>query len=660
MEELKITDPQVLQDSIYNEATRYIDNGWSIIPLARDTRKPLVSWEVYQSRQPTAEELERWFSLWPNMNIGLVCGAVSGVVVLDCDNAEAMAFAAERGLTSPFAVRTKRGVHYYFRHPMDGNRYGNHAGANPGSDWPKVPGLDFRGDGGFVVLPPSVRMDPNTGEPCFQYAWEPRYLDWDDCAVWKGAPQRVNNIVNLDGSEFCFDDLDLGMWRAKHPAEYLSVWDKTRMLTEERGLIDEGEGRNALLCDFASEEIMRGLSGFELRARCLVFQNTFFRVPLGDREFERTIQSMEAAERRNHPERFDALGHYIYHREPLTAPQLEPEVQLATEQKAKLTPFFPRDAAVVRSAIPDKFLIEPILAPASITAIFGYTGHGKSLVVQGLMWALANGAREFGPYRIDAAARVLYFDWENGARTICDRAEMFNRMIGDPGENLGIWSPALLTDESINMHTNEGIIRFSEWTIDFKPDVVVLDTVRAAWPGLEENKAEAWTAVNQLALRLRNAGIAVVILHHANKPNAEGLGREAGSANQLSNVELQLRVTQLFKDEEVAKAKAGKYDAGVWDRLSRKAVALDPDSHLVAAFEISTGKVRSRNDNLSDRTNIGYAERTTDGTMFVVSDMSKRQWALTALIEEGRSIETIASTLGVSTRVVKDWCFGGK
>ena len=45
----------------------------------------MVSWIEYQSRRPTEEEIYRWWQQYPNANIGIVTGEVSGIVVIDLD-----------------------------------------------------------------------------------------------------------------------------------------------------------------------------------------------------------------------------------------------------------------------------------------------------------------------------------------------------------------------------------------------------------------------------------------------------------------------------------------------------------------------------------------------------------------------------------------------
>ena len=66
----------------------------SVIPVARDKR-PLVKWEEFQKRRPTEEEVESWWTRWPDANIAIVTGRISGLVVVDADGAAGLEWMKE-------------------------------------------------------------------------------------------------------------------------------------------------------------------------------------------------------------------------------------------------------------------------------------------------------------------------------------------------------------------------------------------------------------------------------------------------------------------------------------------------------------------------------------------------------------------------------------
>jgi hypothetical protein len=186
--------------------------------------------------------------------------------------------------------------------------------------------------------------------------------------------------------------------------------------------------------------------------------------------------------------------------------------------------------------------------------------------------------------------------------------------------------------------------------------VVVIDTIRSAYPGLQENNAEDWARINQLALKLRNAGFGVVMVHHSNKPQDGGsLGREAGSTNQLTVLETQIRVTQVFEDKDTAEQNAALYDASyaqpVFPMLRRKL----PDGwDVYMVMEIRYGKVREWTE-AHDRVQwIGLAHSLTSDERAIVSSRSTKQRAKDMALD-GMPPEEIASLLNRPIRNVRSW-----
>lgn len=124
--------------------------GYSVIPVGKD-KKPLVkSWLEYQKRRATDEELASWWSE-EGAQIGIVTGRISNLSVVDIDqpDGEKLLLGISPDIASGIVVLTPRGgKHLYFAY-AEGIR--NRAGA--------IPGTDLRGEGGYVVAPPSVGMN---------------------------------------------------------------------------------------------------------------------------------------------------------------------------------------------------------------------------------------------------------------------------------------------------------------------------------------------------------------------------------------------------------------------------------------------------------------------------------------------------------------------
>ena len=140
-------------------ALEYKERGFSIIPIIEGTKKPLVKWEMYQKQRATKEQIIEWWTKTPNANIGIVTGEISDLFVIDIDTEEGfknLEGIIPDALVLPTVQTPRGGQHLYFSYPVGS---GVTIGVN------KIPGTDFRGNGGFVVAPPSVN---GTGKP---YSW---------------------------------------------------------------------------------------------------------------------------------------------------------------------------------------------------------------------------------------------------------------------------------------------------------------------------------------------------------------------------------------------------------------------------------------------------------------------------------------------------------
>ena len=128
--------------------------GFSIFPVRPRDKKPAIAWKRYQTEPATSEDLQAWFGNGQNYNIGIVAGAISGIVVVDTDTDDAEQWAQEQLPSTPLMVRTAKGVHRYYRHP--GGSVRNKARIRDG--------IDIRADGGYVLAPGSVHPSGITYE----------------------------------------------------------------------------------------------------------------------------------------------------------------------------------------------------------------------------------------------------------------------------------------------------------------------------------------------------------------------------------------------------------------------------------------------------------------------------------------------------------------
>src|SRR5438105_14952300 len=99
-------------------ALEYHHHGWSIIPIKPGEKTPLIpSWLEFQKRQPSIEEITEWFEKWPDANVAIIVGKISGLVVIDIDDLVEgeKSFRQYFGNITTLTVKTPHGIHYYFK-----------------------------------------------------------------------------------------------------------------------------------------------------------------------------------------------------------------------------------------------------------------------------------------------------------------------------------------------------------------------------------------------------------------------------------------------------------------------------------------------------------------------------------------------------------------
>jgi hypothetical protein len=246
--------------SLHEVVRDHLARGWSIVPVRPADKRPLVRWEEFQHRRASADEALGWLRAWPDAGIGVVTGAISGLVVLDVDPAhggDASLARLERehgGLPATVEARTGGGGrHLYFAHP--GGLVRNKAGL--------APGIDLRGDGGYVVAPPSLHASGR------RYAWvdgrAPAQTGLAPLPAWvlARAPEAQGGVG--------------------HPLAY---W---RRLV--RAGVHEGE-RNSTIASLAGHLLWHGVDPAVVTEMLLCWNRVRCRPPLADGEVVGVVESI--------------------------------------------------------------------------------------------------------------------------------------------------------------------------------------------------------------------------------------------------------------------------------------------------------------------------------------------------------------------------------
>lgn len=131
-------------------ALKYLKYGYSPIPMG--DKQPMVKWKHYQENRPSKEQVVRWWSQWPNANIAVITGKRYGITVVDIDKKSGgLETMKEKNFPPTTTVRTGGGGwHLYYKY-TDKIRTGSN----------RLPGIDIRNDGAYVIAPPSVHRSGN-------------------------------------------------------------------------------------------------------------------------------------------------------------------------------------------------------------------------------------------------------------------------------------------------------------------------------------------------------------------------------------------------------------------------------------------------------------------------------------------------------------------
>lgn len=156
--------------------------GWNVIPAPVRAKAPVISWKPYQEESFPERELRRAAGSGP-FNLFIVTGAVSRLLVIDCDDRVAPRWwrrSIGQSMEKTTRVRTGSGNYqFYFRLPPGLRVRGRSSDGGESGKW------DIRADGGGVIAPPSVHPNGNVYE----------FVDGHGPEVLQDAPEALIAIL---------------------------------------------------------------------------------------------------------------------------------------------------------------------------------------------------------------------------------------------------------------------------------------------------------------------------------------------------------------------------------------------------------------------------------------------------------------------------------
>lgn len=433
-----------------------------------------------------------WGERWPDSNLAIVTGSASGVWALDVDarhgGLDTLADLIDRHgplPDTPMAITGGGGQHWLFRH-AEGVR--NRAGI--------APGIDVRGEGGYIAVEPSVHASGNA------YAWEASSDPTDGLAP-VSAPEWLMAMVVADA-----------------PRQAAPV---------AAGAIAEG-GRNNALASLAGTMRRAGM-GREAIEAALVAENDQRCVPpLPRQEVERIAWSIA----RKEPEQdYGELAQ-------VDTSALIEGLKARKEQSPQEPLASIRGTDWAGEAAPQReWLVQDWMPMRQTTALYAKGGTGKTLAVQQLLTAVSSGTQWFGlDVRQGPAVGVFC---EDDADELHRRQESINDAMGIPCGDLADLHiiPRVGHDNllmTFDSHGRASLTAFWRELYLFvekvQPALLVIDTAADTFGGNENIRPQVRQYVQQALTQLATRhNCAVVLCAH---PSASGISSGEGTGGSTA------------------------------------------------------------------------------------------------------------------------------
>jgi hypothetical protein len=474
-------------------ALAYAALGWSVVPVRRGEKMPAVAWSKFQTLPAQPTDIRGWFDTAPEMGVGLVQGRNASSIVLDFDGELGMQTLRQleaRGLPdSVRALTPGGGVHVYLRHP----------GVPVATRKGVLPGMDVRGDGGFVVAPPSRHA--NGG----QYHWDvdchPEDAPLADLPPWllpaleapvEGAPHlaEITRGEGYDGAPGRVQDGREAYMRDTVLAVVRDLRTRLRRLPTEAEVVEQGWPQYARNVDFSRPG--RGLEEFKAKVRY-----TLARAQAG------AIRGFELPQAVHSPAEPAAEG------------------QGASVPDGLLPLVYFKDA---KPSLDAADFVEGLLTERAMSVVYGPSNCGKTFFMTDLSLHVATGrpwrGREIEP------GGVIYCALEGG-HGITNRVAAFAKAHGLEGYEV----PFATVPAALNLREPEAgdqaklaaTIKVAAEEMGGPVKLVVIDTLSRALAGGDENGSEDMGAVVAAADKIREVVAAhVCFIHHSGKDESRG------------------------------------------------------------------------------------------------------------------------------------------
>lgn len=198
---------------------------------------------------------------------------------------------------------------------------------------------------------------------------------------------------------------------------------------------------------------------------------------------------------------------------------------------------------------PLKPILSPILNEGEAMIIYAKTGVGKSWFAMEMGKVIAEGGSFLGRYSVETPRRVFYVDGEMGVRPFQDRLDKMKVHTGNLKYKTCDFPNDCKPWDFAKEEFQNALIRCVK---EFQSDVAFLDNLTTLYFADKTNQQESWIIMQSFILRLRNSGLAVVIVDHSGK--GVGLGPRGTSAKtDIMQTVIELETPVDYKDEDGAR-----------------------------------------------------------------------------------------------------------
>lgn len=488
------------QRSNLEVALTYASWGWKVLPLLKDGKEPACAHGVHDATDDP-EQIRRWFTSKPELNLGVAAGQASGLVVYDIDPRNGGLdswdeWTAKHGdLPDGIAALTAGGGFHYLASYEDGIK-----------SCKLLDGVDLLANGRYFVAYPS-KINGKT------YQWEASSDPFDGVAPTSTPPN----------------------WLA-----LMQPIKKERTASNDSSIIKGN--RNSGLTSLAGAMRSYGMSEAEILAALSVANETRCEIPLPSSEIRQIAHSVSRYEPNSDIASSTALG--------AEAADFLLENLTASVGDYYLT----RGSSCIDEPSPTKWIIKEWIAAHCVAMIFGPSGAGKSFIALDMACSIAAGIPWQGIKTKPGVVVYLAGEGNYGIRKRIaswaiehNTKQLDNLLISNRAIDLDSPRAAAEVIKLVRSITQEPI------------SLLIVDTVNNHMSGDENAAKDVRAMVNSCSTASLELGATTVFIHHTGVSET-AQGRERGSSAWRGGLDFSIYVSRTTDKAIKIEAKKVKDD----------------------------------------------------------------------------------------------------